>query len=137
MMPMGETILKTKTLIKRLRQSDDKTKKIYVYGISTVLMMAVIGLWFLYLNITLPQANPIVTTSTTPMTAMGGGNTETAPSPSIWSTFSRGLHLVWGDLHRAVGSITNTFSRSWEAFQKQIQKTNTIQLEATSTGGQQ
>ncbi len=127
-----ETAIKTRDLIRRLQRSDDKTKKRYVYGASAALMIVVIGIWLFYLNATLPQAAPAAVTSTAPVAAAESGAAGT--SPSIWSTFGRGFNLVWEDLGGAVGNIGNTVSGAWQEFQKQIQRTNTMQLNATTTG---
>jgi hypothetical protein len=130
-MNVKETAIKTRDFIRRLQRSDDKTKKMYVYSASALLMIVIIGLWLFYLNAILPQTTPPNANSTALVAPAESGAAET--SPSIWSTFGRGLNLVWEDLGGAMGNIGNTVSGAWQEFQKQIQRTNTMRLEATST----
>ncbi|MCL4404321.1 hypothetical protein M1432_03185 [Patescibacteria group bacterium] len=126
---MGETIIKTKDFIKRLQRSNERTKRRYVYGASAALMVVVVVLWLLYLNITLPTAVPGIATSTAETSA-----SETAPTgQSFFGTLGRGAAIVWGEVAKGVGNIGGLVGGAWQGFQKQIQKTNTFEVNATST----
>lgn len=43
--------------LRKLQRTDDKTKKRYLVVASTIAMILVIGLWFVYLNLSLPRVD--------------------------------------------------------------------------------
>lgn len=133
MRDLKETAVKTRDFVRRLQRSDERTKKHFVYGISAAAMLLIFVLWLAYLNMTLPQAAPVASVSTstagteaTSAPAMSGGT-------SFLGTFGRGFDLVWGDIGRSIGKIGDTVGGAWQGFQKQIQRTNTMELNASST----
>ncbi len=129
---MKETLVKTRDFIKRLQRSNDHTKRLYLYGTSAVLMVVVVFLWLVYLNVTLPQAAPeAAATSSAPMPLAAGGGAK--DDTSLFGTLGRGLGIVLGDLGRGFQNIGGTIGRTWQEIQNQIQRTNTLQLEATTT----
>ena len=126
---MGETIIKTRDFIRRLQRSNEKTKRRYVYGASAALMIIVVALWLFYLNITLPTAVPEIATST----AVTDVSANSPAGQSFFGTLGRGAAIVWGEVAKGVGNIGGLVGGAWQGFQKQIQKTNTFELNATST----
>lgn len=125
---MKEAAAKTRGFIRRLQRSDSRTKKRYLYGVSAALMVIVIGLWLAYLNVVLPQAAPEVTASST-----ATGVAATSSGGSFFGTLGRGFDVVIGNIGGAFGNIGGTVGGAWNKFQTQLQRTNTIQLNATST----
>ncbi len=128
-----ETATKTRDFIKRLQRADDKTKRRYLYGVSAVLMIVVVFLWLVYLNMTLPQAAPEVATATSSATTSFPGASGETKTGSFFGTLGRGFGIVWQDLGSGFQNIGNVIGGAWQDFQNQIQRTNTLQLEATST----
>lgn len=130
---MGELAVKTHDFVKRLQRSDDKTKRRYVVGFSAGLMAVVIFLWLVYLNLTIPQAVPEATVAATTTTAAAAPASASPAGPSFFGTLGRGAAIVWEDITKGFGNVGGAVGGAWQGFQKQIQKTNTFELNATST----
>ncbi len=127
---LKETAGKTREFVKRLQRSDDRTKRRYVLGVSAALMIVIVFLWLTYLNLTLPNLAPAASEATS--TAIAPAAAAPASS-SFFGIFGRGAAIVWDDLMNGLGNIGHTIGGTWQKFQDQIQRTNTIQLNATST----
>ena len=130
MADLKEKAIKTRDFVRRLQRSDDRTKRRYVLSVSTGLMVIIVFLWLVYLNVTMPNLTPTAPEATSTAAASAAAAPE---GLSFFGTFGRGAAIVWDDLTSGVGNIGNTIGGAWQKFQDQIQRTNTIQLNATST----
>lgn len=89
-----------------VRASDDMTKTIWLYGLTTVFSLVVIGLWFSYENFALPTvAAPVGMPQLAAHTA--------SAAPGITDTFRVGAETITASLGarftRGLALITNTF----------------------------
>ncbi len=102
-----EIVEKTREGLRKVQRSDEKTKKFYLTVFSSLAMIVVVGLWFFYLDITLPQ--PV------------GGAAETIPEnmsvieeksgDSFFNTIARGAKNIFGDLKSQFEKIGESFSQ--------------------------
>lgn len=73
--------------LRRLQRTDDKTKKRYLVVSSTIAMILVIGLWFVYLNLSLPR----VDSAESVVTNVGVLDQDENNNESFIKVFGRGL----------------------------------------------
>ncbi len=132
---------KTKDFIKNLQEKDEKTKRVYLAIASSVSMIAVIILWVLYLNFTVPtvgQGNTTSTTTTIDYLPHPPGN---AAGNSFLDTLGRGFSSISDGFTNGVGNITDQIGSFVSRLEKQLrsefQKTNTFNIQGGSqTNGQ-
>ena len=85
--------------IKKIRRSDERTKRNWLIGSTVIMMIVVITLWVGYLNLTLPGIAPSETSTSTVVTQVQ----ETDKSDSVFSVFARGFRIT-------IKSISKNFS---------------------------
>lgn len=85
--------------LRRIQRADDGTKKRWLVASSTVSMVAIIALWVVYLNMTLP--------------AIAGSETKEAREPAS----EEGIGSVMG---RGWQKLKEDFSETYENFKKEL-----------------
>ena len=101
--------------IKRIRRSDERTKRNWLLGSTFVAMIIVITLWIGYIQLTLPQvSSPTNATTTAPV------EEEIEKSDSIFSVFSRGLKVTYQSISKnfsgAIDKVSNIIKNTKERF---------------------
>jgi len=111
--------------IRKVRRSDDRTKRRWLAFFSSVIMILVVFLWIEYLGATLPRTNEVAeSTSTVPITAE-----KTDNGGSFLDTLSLGWSTLAGKVGSGADSMVGLFEDGWSAFQKNIGSANNIEID--------
>lgn len=112
---MPEGLEKTKKFLRELQRSDRQRKKRWLVGLTAVTMALVLLLWSVYINAT-----------GLPALAQKPAASPAAEGRSTWEVFRKGLSEIFTDAKEQLELSKNLI-------QGQIQKTNEIVIDATST----
>ncbi len=89
---------KLKNLLSNIQNSDEKTKKRWLIGASTISIILVIGLWLIYINFT-----------TKPLS----GNIDVKePTVGFWQIFKNGLTIVFQSVKEKIKDIFLEITKS-------------------------
>ncbi len=92
-----------KAFIQKIQNSDEGTKKFWLVVFSAVSMTAVIGLWLVYVNVTIPSLAPL---------AQAENKIEKkAEAPGFFSIFAAGVKIIYDKVQQVIGreiATTNT-----------------------------
>jgi predicted PurR-regulated permease PerM len=114
---MFKFLKKIKQFFWVLQRSDERTKKFWLKIFTVLAMMIVIFFWFVYINAYgLPSLVP----------ASEKSQVKDSPPESISEVFRRGLNEIFSQ-------VKNQLDLSKEILQKQIQKTNELVIENTTS----
>lgn len=118
---------KSKQYLKELQRSPEPRKKRWLVVSSGVAMLFVLGLWMLYLNLslpTLPTANPNTTSSAPAPTTSQNQN------PSFFETFGRGLQITADNIGQKLSGLIGWIGDLTNNLKDQLQKTNQFSVQA-------
>ena len=110
-----------KKKIKTLQRADEKSKKIWLVGMTAISMILVIGLWLFYQNLTLPKPAKISSHET---------NIQTKENP--WNTFMAGFQTLSREFSEKFGEIKNGVDQQFDTIKDQLEKTNEFSIETES-----
>jgi len=91
---LEKTVDKARVGLKKIQRSGDGTKRFYLVLLSSLAMTVVIGLWFFYLNVTLPAPSGNEVEAVKPGTAV----VEKPAEDSFFKIIARGAGKIFGDL---------------------------------------
>ncbi len=110
--------------LRELRRAPEPRKRRWLIVSSTLAMLLVLGLWVIYLNLTLPTLPPVSANATTTEPATTGSQGE-----SFFETFGRGLQITAGNLGQKLQDLSQTLNDYFTNLKNQIQKTNNIEIQ--------
>ncbi len=92
-----------KAFIQKIQNSDEGTKKFWLVVFSAVTMATVIGLWVVYVRVTIPSLTP---------TAQAETKIENrSEAPGFFSIFAAGVKIIYDKAQQVIGrkiATTNT-----------------------------
>lgn len=104
-MNFEKSVEKAKGRLKKIQRADEKTKKRYLVILSFLAMIVVVGLWFAYLQATLPQPAP---TAVGAPTEVGAAQEN---ENSFFKTIGRGAKNIINNLENQFSELKDKFSR--------------------------
>ncbi len=106
-----------KTRLRNLQRAPETKKKRWLIAGSAMTMVAVVALWVLYLNLTVPNPAGEAAAATATSTVQA----EKSPSDSAWATFARGFSSLaeefgsaWSDAREKMSGAFNNLKRAVE-----------------------
>lgn len=108
---------KFKQKLKKIRRSDEATKRNWLIGSTIVAMIIVITLWVGYLNLTVPDMAPAKSSEETPAEKVETSDGE----DSIFSVFSRGFRVTFQSASDTINDIKNQFSEIFSKTKKRLE----------------
>lgn len=97
---LGELIKSLKAFIKKLQRSDEKTKKRWLFGTSTISVFLIIILWILYASLTMPAITGVPEERVQAQ--------ETSRGENFFTIFRRGLVKIRSDIKTGYGGAKET-----------------------------
>ncbi len=94
---------KLRSFIRELQRSDDQRKHRWLVGTSAVSMVIVVGLWVIFLNVSVPTVSSGVATASGTVHSVPGDET-TSPQDSFGAVLGRGFSIVTDTLGRTLGT---------------------------------
>lgn len=94
-----------KNFIDRIQQSDETTKKVWLFILSGIAMIIIVSLWVLYLNITVakvegPAGNAAIAQN---------NNAAEIDEPGFFATFAAGVGIIFDQLKEKLSIKRNIF----------------------------
>jgi len=122
----------TKQFIRKLQRSDEKTKKQWFLGTTSVIMVLVLLLWVVYLNLTIPSvAGPVISTST-PSLAFKPELKRENVEPSIFETFAKGVSVIGNDLKQKYEVFSEAVTKSLNSLKSKFEKKNSMSIQGAN-----
>ncbi len=118
---LEKAIEATKRRLRRIQRADKKTKKRYLIGFSFIAMILVIGLWFFYLNLTLPKPQRSEVTFSPAV--------ENKGSDSFFKTLGQGFKNIGQDLKQQFMKFKEEIVQGFDFVSKEIKRTKEFTLE--------
>lgn len=111
---------KIKSYVKKLQRGDDKTKKRWLIGTSAVSMVLIVALWFVYLNLSLPQLASEKEVS---------GETKEPPKEGFFDTMSRGMKNTRDEFDKQWKNFKDDLNKNLGVLKERFQESNAFSLE--------
>jgi ATP-dependent Zn protease len=94
-----------KNFISKIQQSDETTKRVWLFILSGVAMIIIVSLWVLYLNVTVakvegPAGNTAIAQN---------NNTAEIDEPGFFATFAAGVGIIFDQLKEKLSIKRNIF----------------------------
>lgn len=119
---LGKAIEKGIRGLRKIQRADDRTKKQYLVIFSSLAMILVVGLWFFYLSISLPQPPDTASKEVPDIVAKKENN-------SFFKIFSRGLQKIAGDLKEQFIKIRDGLVQAFVILNREASRVNEFTLE--------
>ncbi|MBI4034227.1 MAG: hypothetical protein HY378_01625 [Candidatus Brennerbacteria bacterium] len=103
-MDLEKTVEKARRGLKKVQRADEKTKRRYLILMSSLTMVVVIGLWFFYLTLTLPEPPA---SHEAPVGAVVREENE----DSFFRTIGRGAENIFEGLKNQFKGLKESFTR--------------------------
>jgi hypothetical protein len=105
---LEKTIERARRRLREIQRSSEKTKKRYLAVLSTLAMIIIVGLWFFYLNLTLPQPH-----ADQEIVQVERARAE-KNDDSFFKTISRGAENIFNDLKNQITELKNKLGQAKE-----------------------
>jgi len=117
-----------KQRLQELQRSDERTKKRYLIVGSVAVMVMVIGLWVVYLNVSLSRGDEEVALVAHDETLL---DEEGEDSDSFIKVLGRGSKDIIQNLKEQFGQVTGSVSRMLSSFSANLSRANEFSFEGS------
>lgn len=90
------------SFILKIQNSDEPTKKFWLVVLSGATMVAVVALWLVYMNVTLPTASPA------PTSVAAAIDKPAVQTPGFFAIFTAGLKIIYDKVQEVVANQVAT-----------------------------
>lgn len=115
---VNKIVLDIRARLRKLQRTDDKTKKRYLVVASTIAMILIIGLWFVYLNLSLPR----VDNTESVVTNVDVLSRDESNNKSFIKVLGLGLVNIKERFSRQFVRFRNSFTEGFIFFNDQIRR---------------
>lgn len=108
--------------IRELQRADLKTKRRWLFVTSAISMVCVVGLWILYLNLTLPRFGA-------PQAEATSTQAEASQGESFTDTFVRGFENIRNQFNTRWQVARDLIQKNFGVLKQEVQKQNEFSVE--------
>lgn len=119
----------TKRFVRKLRRSDESTRRRWFLGAITTAMVVVLTAWGLYIGTIVPPVISSEETSPASVPASKLQPQQAERDPSVFEVFTRGLSVVGDDIKQKYKTLSEAVIKGLNTLKRRFEEPNRISIQ--------